>query len=146
MIRKFQPRDEDAVIRIWLEASAIAHYFIPRSYWENNTASMREIYIPQSDTFVHTDDTTGEITGFISLSGNYLAALFVAPARQGKGTGQALMTYAKTLKPELELNVYRENTRAVTFYKHQGFKITREQTDEATGQKEYVMVYQIQDR
>ena len=139
MIRKFQPRDEDAVIRIWLEASAIAHYFIPRSYWENNTASMRKTYIPRSETFVHTDDTTG----FISLSGNYLAALFVAPARQGKGIGQALITYAKTLKPELELNVYRENTRAVTFYKHQGFKITREQEDEATGQKEYAMTYRL---
>ena len=35
MIRHFQQQDEAAVIQIWLEASAIAHSFIPRSYWES---------------------------------------------------------------------------------------------------------------
>lgn len=141
MIRKYQPQDEDAVIHVWLEASVIAHHFIPRSYWEENAECMREIYIPQSETFVHTDDTTGEVIGFISLSGDYLAAIFVDPARQGEGIGQALMAHTKTLKSKLELNVYQENTQAITFYKRQGFTIAREQTDEITGQKEYVMVY-----
>ncbi|OUN67118.1 MULTISPECIES: N-acetyltransferase [Butyricimonas] len=142
MIRHFQQQDEAAVIQIWLEASAIAHSFIPRSYWENKVLDMRNAYLPQSQTHVHEDEHTNEITGFISLIGNYIAALFVSPNRQGQGIGQALMAYIKQQHPELELNVYAENTQALTFYKHQGFTITREQTDEQTGRQEFTMKYQ----
>lgn len=141
MIRKYQPQDEASVLRIWIEASTIAHHFIPRSYWESKACDMRDIYLPQSETYIHTDTATGEITGFLSLVDNYLAALFVAPSHQGQGGGQALMTHAKRLKSTLELNVYQENTSAVSFYKRQGFYIAHEQTDEATGHKEYVMKY-----
>ena len=52
------------------------------------------------------------------------------------------MAYIKQQHPELELNVYAENTQALTFYKHQGFTITREQTDEQTGRQEFTMKYQ----
>lgn len=142
MIRYFQQQDETTVIRIWLEASAIAHSFIPRSYWESKIPDMRNEYLPQSQTHVHEDEHTNEVTGFISLIDNYIAALFVSPGRQGQGIGQALMAYIKQQHPELELNVYAENTQALTFYKRQGFTITREQTDEQTGRQEFTMKYQ----
>ena len=51
------------------------------------------------------------------------------------------MAHAKKLKNELVLNVYTENTQAILFYKQQGFKIVDEQTDEATGHKEFKMVF-----
>ena len=123
MIRYFQQQDEDSVIRIWLEASAIAHSFIPRSYWENKVPDMHNKYLPQSQTLVNED-------------------LFVSPDRQGQGIGHSLMTRIKLQHPELELNVYAENTQALTFYKRQGFTITREQTDEQTGRQEFTMKYQ----
>lgn len=142
MIRNFQQQDEDSIIRIWLEASAIAHSFIPRSYWEDKVPDMRNKYLPQSQTLVYEDEHTNETSGFISLIGNYIAALFVSPDRQGQGIGQALMALAKQQHPELELNVYAENTRALAFYRRQGFTIVREQTDEQTGQQEFAMKYQ----
>ncbi|HJF70937.1 MAG TPA: N-acetyltransferase [Butyricimonas virosa] len=143
MIRYFQQQDEDSVIRIWLEASAITHSFIPRSYWESKVPDMRNKYLPQSQTLVNEDEHTNEITGFISLIGNYIAALFVSPDRQGQGIGHSLMTRIKLQHPELELNVYAENTQALTFYKRQGFTITSEQTDEQTGRQEFTMKYQL---
>ena len=73
MIRYFQQQDEDSVIRIWLEASAIAHSFIPRSYWESKVPDMRNEYLPQSQTLIHEDEHTNEVTGFISLINNYIA-------------------------------------------------------------------------
>lgn len=142
MIRNFQQQDEDSIIRIWLEASAIAHSFIPRSYWEDKVPDMRNKYLPQSQTLVYEDEHTNETSGFISLIGNYIAALFVSPDRQGQGIGQALMALAKQQHPELELNVYAKNTRALAFYRRQGFTIVREQTDEQTGQQEFAMKYQ----
>lgn len=141
MIRKYQPQDEDAVIHVWLEASVIAHHFIPRSYWEDNAECMRTTYLPQCETHVYQDDVTREITGFISLAGDYLGAIFIAPSCQGQGIGQALMAHAKQLHDQLELQVYAENGQAIAFYRKQGFTIEREQTDEHTGHREFVMVY-----
>lgn len=141
MIRPYKPQDEETVLHIWLEASITGHAFIPRSYWESKINDMREIYLPQSETYIYMDTTTGEISGFISLVGDYLAAIFVAPSCQGKGIGQALMAHAKKLKNELILNVYTENTQAILFYKRQGFKIVDEQTDKATGHKEFKMIF-----
>lgn len=140
MIRSYKQQDEETVLHIWLEASTHAHAFIPRSYWESKIDDMRDIYLPQSETYIYTDAVTGEISGFISLVNNYLAAIFVAPSCQRRGIGQALMAHAKKLKTELELNVYTENTQAVLFYKRQGFKIIDERTDKATGHKEFKMV------
>ena len=142
MIRNFQQQDEDSVIRIWLEASVIAHSFIPRPYWKSKVPDMRNEYLPQSRTLVYEDKNTNEIAGFISLIGNYIAALFVSPDRQGRGIGLSLMTHVKQQHPELELNVYAKNTQALAFYKHQGFTIVRQQTDEHTGQQEFTMKYQ----
>ena len=141
MIRPYKQQDKETVLHIWLEASIIGHAFIPRSYWEGKIDDMREIYLPQSETYIYTDTTSEKISGFISLVGNYLAAIFVAPSCQGKGIGQALMAHAKKLKIKLELNVYTENTQAVSFYKHQGFKIVDEQTDKETGHNEFKMVF-----
>lgn len=142
MIRKFRQEDEDAIIRIWLEASSVGHHFIPLAYWESHVKDVRDSYLPQNETYVYTDDSTGNIVGFLTLAGDYIAGIFVTPNYHGQGIGQALMAHAKKLKTRLELNVYIENTRALSFYLRQGFKISREQTDENTGHKEYAMVYQ----
>lgn len=141
MIRPYQPQDSETILHIWLETSAVAHAFIPRSYWESKINDMWDIYLPRSETYIYTDTVTGKIAGFISLENNYLAAIFVTPSWQRKGIGQALMAHAKKLKIKLELNVYTENTQAVAFYKHQGFKIEDERTDEATGHNEFKMVF-----
>lgn len=41
MIRPFCNDDMDAVIRLWLEASVQAHFFIAPEYWEAEAADMR---------------------------------------------------------------------------------------------------------
>ena len=40
------------------------------------------------------------------------------------------------------LNVYQKNTRAISFYQREGFEIQNSGLDPATGEKEYVMVWQ----
>ena len=39
------------------------------------------------------------------------------------------------------LNVYQKNARAISFYKREGFSIQCEGLDEATGEKEYTMLW-----
>ena len=61
---------------------------------------------------------------------------------QSHGIGKALLNYAKDKRSKLLLNVYQKNTRAISFYQREGFEIQNSGLDEATGEKEYVMVWQ----
>ena len=110
MIRSYNSQDADRVIRIWLEASILAHHFIPAMYWIGKQDDMRNIYLPASNTYVFEDENTRLIQGFISMTGNYLAALFVIPESQGTGIGKALLEHVKERHTEITLNVYNKTT------------------------------------
>lgn len=139
MIRQFFEEDMDRVLSIWLEASAIAHDFVERAFWESRLSDMKEVYIPASDTYVY--ERNGEIEGFASLYEHVLAALFVAPHAQGTGIGRALMAHIKSLRSPIGVDVYKANERTISFYKASGFKVISERVDEHTGQPELVMVF-----
>lgn len=140
MIRRYNPpQDTDRVVRIWLEASILAHHFIPAMYWIGKQEDMKNVYLPASATYVYVDEQTGLVQGFISMVDNYLAALFVIPEAQGKGIGTALMDYVKKKHPEIALKVYAKNEPSVAFYEKQGFRLVEEQIEEETAEKEFVM-------
>lgn len=140
MIRVFEQQDMDKVVSIWLDASLIAHDFIPATYWREKAADMREVYLPESDTFVYENEQQ-QLQGFLSLVDNYIAAVFVAPDAQGQGIGQTLMQYAKAKYPTLSLGVYSRNSRSVAFYLRQGFVVKGEQTEPNTGEMETIMEF-----
>ena len=47
----------------------------------------------------------------------------------------------KDKKVSLQLNVYQKNARAISFYQREGVIIQCEGLDEATGEKEYTMLW-----
>mgnify|MGYP003607906989 CR=1 FL=1 len=138
MIRAFEQRDMNPILNIWLGASLQAHAFIEAAYWQSHVDAMREVYIPASETYVFEDQS--QVVGFYSLLERQLAALFVAPQFQGKGFGKQLVAHAKTMRTELSLAVYKENTASCQFYLAQGFVSVQEQVDEQTGHCEVLMV------
>ena len=140
MIRPYEEEDMEDVVRIWLEASLQAHDFIPRGFWENAAADMRSLYLPMSDEIVlHVDDDTGKPDAFLAFVGSFLAALFVAPEAQGRGLGSRMFRIAGRMHPGLSLCVYRENVRAVEFYRRRGLTVLCERVEEKTGHVELVM-------
>lgn len=139
-IRPFTPEDTEAVMKIWLTASEKAHDFISMEYWRSTAPLVEKEILPRADTHVFVRD--GKVLGFLSLiEGDHIGALFVAPESQGQGIGRALLEDRKAEKPLLTLAVYRENHGAAAFYRSQGFSLLEERTDEATGQREYLMCW-----
>jgi len=138
MIRKFTTDDLDDIVSIWLNASIIAHDFIPVAYWQDHAEDMRNIYIPSAETFVYAP-AEGGISGFLSLMDNHIAAIFVDPAQQGRGIGKQLMNRVKALHSSLTLCVYKKNTNSVRFYTGQGFSVKDERKEANTGETEYFM-------
>lgn len=135
----FKPQDIAKLVELWYDASVIAHDFIEKNYWEERKKEMTEIYIPNSETYVY--EQAGQIIGFVSLLENYIAAIFVAPAQQGKGVGKTLMQFVKQQHKTLTLGVYTKNINSIAFYKKQGFVVVEEKIDEPTGEQELVMEY-----
>ena len=138
MIRQFKKNDLSAVMQIWLDTNIKAHEFIPKEYWENNYEIVKEI-LPDAEIYVHVDDTAGFIDGFIGLTDNYIAGIFVKEDKQSKGIGKQLLNYVKNIKSNISLSVYQKNTKAVRFYKREQFQIVSESVDDITNEKEFIM-------
>ena len=137
MIRPLQNADIAAVADIWLKANLQAHDFVPAAYWEKNFNSAKAM-LPQAEVYVFEN---GDIQGFIGLDGEHIEGLFVAAEARAQGIGKRLLDFAKSKKNELRLNVYQRNARAIRFYQREGFEILREGTDDATGEKDYEMIW-----
>ena len=153
MIRELRITDADRVAEIWLDTNLQAHDFIPAEYWKGNFAAVREM-LPRAEVYVYEEKRGGtgaseqpdpggdEILGFIGLNGDYIEGIFVCDGAQSRGIGKALLDHAKERKKKLSLNVYKKNRRAVNFYQRECFRIDEEGTDEDTGEREYLMIWE----
>jgi putative acetyltransferase len=131
LIRNYRETDLEEMVRLWYDASVLAHSFIPSSFWALNQSAMKEKYLQFSENFVFEEE--GKVAGFISLVEERICALFVAPKMQERGIGRALIEHAMILKGNLALKVYRENENALRFYEKRGFVAVGEEIDEFTG-------------
>ncbi|OWR28496.1 GNAT family N-acetyltransferase [Saccharibacillus sp. O23] len=133
------PEQFPRLARLWLDASLSAHDFIDAAYWIDNKQAMEQQYLPASEVYVCMEN--GEVAGFVAMVDQYLAALFVDPAKQGRGYGRMLLEHVKNERETIMLNVFAQNAGACAFYRRNGFEIEKEQIDEATGAREQVMVW-----
>ncbi len=139
MIRELRKVDINKVAEIWLDTNIKTHYFISAQYWKSNFELVKELLL-QATVYVYEDKQ--EIQGFIGLSNEYIEGIFVSAEMQSQGIGKILLNYVKGKRNKLILNVYQKNTRAISFYQREGFEIQYSGLDEATGEKDYVMVWQ----
>lgn len=137
MIRKLRENDLTVVMEIWLDSNIKAHYFIPKDYWISNYPVVKEM-LPQAEVYVYEEEDTQQIIGFIGLTDNYIAGIFVKESAQSRGIGTQLLNYVKEIKTNLSLNVYQKNVRAISFYQKEQFIIQSENTDE-NNEKEFIM-------
>ena len=140
MIRTFKESDLSAVMKIWLDTNVKTHNFISKEYWLNNYDTVKDM-LPEAEIYVYEDSDTNIINGFIGLTDNYIAGIFVKDTVQSKGIGKLLLDFAKGIKSELSLNVYEANIRAVHFYQREQFQIQFEDIDDNTNKKEFIMVW-----
>ena len=138
MIRLMQEKDVDIAAEIWLDMNIAAHSFINSAYWSDHFEMVKKM-LPQAEVYVYEDNK--EIRGFIGLNENYIEGLFVCREFQSHSIGKQLIDFAKTVRRELILRVYRKNTRAVKFYQREQFEIIQTGIDEDTNEEEYSMLW-----
>lgn len=138
MIRPFKKSDIDQVACLWLHTNILAHSFIPADYWQANLETVKNL-LSQAELYVYED--TKQIKAFIGLDNTYIAGIFVDSQTQSCGIGKQLLDYTKSQKPQLTLNVYQKNQRAISFYQREHFHIHSQAIDPATGELEYHMLW-----
>ena len=122
-LRRYQPRDQEAAIALWLETWQAAYPdidFAARLAWWRER--WRGELVPKA-TIVVAEERAAMI-GFVTVdpSSGYLDQIVVAPQRWRSGVGAALIEEAKRLSPKgLVLDVNTDNARAIGFYLRQGF-------------------------
>ncbi len=125
-LRRYEPRDEDAAIALWLRTWQAAYPLIDfaarlawwRDRWRNKLAPTAEIVIAEA---------AGAVIGFVTVDPRtrYLDQIVVAPERWRSGLGAALIDEARRISPAgLDLDVNTDNERAIRFYEKQGFSTT----------------------
>ena len=88
---------------------------------EETLAWMRHVVFATRRVWVALVD--GEIAGYLSLDGDCVTGLYVAPEQQGQGIGAGLLNIAKGEAPKgLSLFVFEANTGAIRFYERHGFE------------------------
>ena len=94
----------------------------------------------QAEVYVYEDDKM--IQGFVGLSNEYMEGIFVSDEMQSCGIGKLLLDYIKNKKSQIAIKRILEECQSLSFYQREGFDIQCEGFDDATGEKEYTMLWQ----
>lgn len=119
MIRKREEKDNHEIMNVWCQASDLAHPFLSADFVEKTKKDVRDIYIPNTETWVYEDNNA--VIGFISMFGNEIGGLFVLPDNHFHGIGTQLVNFVNELHDDLEVEVFEKNAIGRAFYKKYGF-------------------------
>tara|TARA_R110002074_G_scaffold4288_4_gene21360 strand:+ start:15 stop:446 length:432 start_codon:yes stop_codon:yes gene_type:complete len=132
MIREYTPKDNGALVRIWKDANAVAHPFLPAAFVAAEEANVRDIY-PQFAQ-IQAIEPNGVMQGFIAMLGDEIGGLFVDPAHHGQGLGRAMVDHVVAQKGPLQVQVFEQNAIGRRFYERYGFTFQARSIHDATGQ------------
>ena len=141
MIRKHIEKNLEQILNVWYHSSTLAHPFLKFEFVEKVKSDMRNIYIPDSDTWVYEKDL--EIVGFISMIDNEIGGLFVLPSFMGKGIGSQLVDFIGKNHKNLEVEVFEKNKIGRAFYDKHGFQLVKEFTHQESGENVLKMRKQV---
>ena len=124
MIRKHIEQDLEQIMNIWEKSSTLAHPFLRNDFVEKVASDMRNLYIPNSETWVFEENDS--IVGFISMIENEIGGLFVLPDNHSKGIGTKLVDFIAKENKVLEVEVFEKNKIGNAFYNKYGFKLIKQ--------------------
>jgi len=124
MIRKHKEQDLEQIMNIWQKSSTLAHPFLKNDFVEKVASDMRNLYIPNSETWVFEENNI--VIGFISMIENEIGGLFVLPDNHSKGIGTKLVDFIAKENKVLEVEVFEKNKIGNAFYNKYGFKLIKQ--------------------
>ncbi|MFT4223398.1 GNAT family N-acetyltransferase [Dysgonomonas sp.] len=120
MITPGEKKDYSVLVDIWESAVKATHDFLSDEDFEFYKKHIY-IYFEHVSLFVYRDEK-GEAKGFLGISDDSIEMLFVDNKSRGTGIGKLLLDYAVNSLDARKVDVNEQNTQALDFYYHFGFK------------------------
>ncbi|MDR0660866.1 MAG: GNAT family N-acetyltransferase [Prevotellaceae bacterium] len=138
-ISKPNPSDYNELTAVWEASVRATHHFLSESDFYKLKPLVRNEYLKNVELCCIRDEKKN-IAAFIGLSNDKVEMLFVRPDTRGMGLGKQLLTYAINFKRIKYVDVNEQNTQALAFYEHYGFKFVSRDAVDAMG-KPYPIVH-----
>jgi GNAT superfamily N-acetyltransferase len=132
-LRRASVQDAEPVADVWIQAFR-GTYDFPTAHADHEVREwVRDSLLPSTETWVA--EEAGEVVAFVSLGGDSVDQLYVAPGRTGRGIGSRLLALAMERRPGgLELWTFQVNAGARRFYERHGFRAV--ETTDGAGNEE----------
>lgn len=128
MISLASKKDYPVLIDIWESAVKATHDFLSNEDFEFYKSHI-PIYFEHVSLYVYRNNK-GIIKAFLGISDNSIEMLFVDNESRGTGIGKVLLDYAVNTLNARKVDVNEQNTQALKFYYHFGFKeVSRDEYD-----------------
>ncbi|MBA5793092.1 GNAT family N-acetyltransferase [Flavobacterium sp. xlx-214] len=137
MIRKIEPKDYQDLIPIWESAVLNTHDFLKKEDFEFYKEQM-PLYFEHVDLFGFEEN--GKLVGFMGIANESLEMLFIHNDVRGKGIGKQLLEYSIANCKVTKVDVNEQNSQAVGFYEHMGFRVLNRSELDGQG-KEYPILH-----
>jgi len=123
-LRRGRADDADALALILRSATTDAMPWLPNLHTpDEDRAFLRDVVLAHDEVWIAEED--GVVVGFAAVGArdgeDFLQHMYVAPAFQGRGVGDALLAQAKRMRPRgLKWWVFQRNEGARRFYERRG--------------------------
>ena len=137
MIRKIEVTDYPRLMEIWESAVLGTHDFLKKEdflYYKKQLPT----YFQYVNLLGYEKD--GNLIGFIGIAERNIEMLFIDNKHRGTGAGKKLITYAIDNMQVSKVDVNEQNTQAIGFYQHIGFKVCKRSELDVEG-KEYPILH-----
>ncbi len=122
MIRKAKISEFVNLFDIWESSVRASHDFLA----EDDFELIKQEVVPECfelvELFVYISPLN-KIDGFLGIKGSKIEMLFIKPELRSRGIGKELLLYALNILYCNLVDVNEQNTKALDFYTHFGFKI-----------------------
>ena len=137
MLKQFNKKDIDTIMKIWKDNNQKFQGFIGSQYWVDNYIQTKEEFL-KNKIYIYTE--ADRILAYIAVDDNdNIFDIQVKPEIQREGIGKLLLEKVKKEHNSLFINVFEKNFGGVLFFKTAGFKKISEDIDKATEEKVYRM-------
>ncbi len=123
-IREITKRDETAIQKIsfiWEKSVRATHLFLTEDDMLDISKDV-ENALSSVPILLTADNEKSETVAFMGIDGDRLEMLFLLPEERGRGLGKKHLSYAIDKNSANRLCVNEQNTSALGFYEHMGFK------------------------
>lgn len=135
-LNEIENRDDAYIaglVNVWESSVRATHSFLSADETENI-----KHYVPQAlrevSHLIVAEDEGGVPVAFAGINGRKLEMLFVSAERRWQGIGKRLLDRAVAAYDVNRLTVNEQNTQAIGFYEHMGFRVyKRSEKDEQGG-------------